>query len=1634
MKNIRLVCGVVLVAAFSAAAADGVWTAGSGVWTNTAMWTDGLIPDTGGAASFVGTGGTVTVPSGYPFNLSVLSFNTNGATVDWVITGETNTLVAPAVVRMEANNNLFFNMALAGSDGFQKTGVGTLKLQAANPLLSGPVQVLAGRLLIASDSYLGQTPETVQSNAVVLDSASIGNDDATVTLAETRGVTLGTNGGYVFGRNSNQMVMASPITGSGNLYILTQTGYVQLSNTNNHYTGDTVVGSTGPGVYSTAPSATLILGDSGVIPDGAGAGSLVIDGAWKGLLDLNGKTETVNRIVGLGNAVISNSAASIGVLHAGTDGVDTNFSGSIRTRVVLDKIGSGTLTYSNVTASAGLLQVSEGAVKAPSAGAISQTAVLLDGATLKTPIQTAGQRFAGPLLLAQDSTLDRTEAVAPFVWSGPLLPTNAVGVPVLTVSGGSGPFVMGSTNRSAVFGIDANVADGVLFTNRVWLETLPVSAAWSIAAGSDVAVGTPGLLGSGPMTLTNHSVRIVASDSLGAGGETVTVQGTGNSVWFDATRDSGGRLSDDPSYAFTASNNVAFDGTSAQVGFDGAGTVTYTGTISGTGALVKNGSGDTVLEAANSFVGGVQVNAGRLLVSDDSQLGDSANAITLADGHLGSASENPLTLSRTVSVTSGGLYVPGAALELDGIASGTLTKTGAGTLTLGGASGNTSLDLYVAGGVAVLNKSGTQAVRHILGVDTGAVVRLAGSGGDLIGGNVALTGGTLDLNGISESVGSLTSTSLTSVVTNNGGASATLTVGEGNAGGTFYGSFAGDALSLTKTGTNTFAFAGADGTQSADAMNVQNGVLALGAGVRCLRMTPGATRSGAAPAIGEIQLTLRGRPLSWPASTSTSASSSVGTNASWMVYDNNSRSYWQANSAPAWITVDAKTPQLCDGYRWYTSNTNSGGDPLNWTVEISPDGVNFFTADVRTGQTVTTSRGALGGDCAFGATAPCYAVGDSTVADIASGATINVMLPNDAAAALTGAGTLNLLSGSSLAVDDLSGFSGIVSGNGTLRLGGNAPLRVSSAAASVTAVNGGAVPAAVIVGASGETFFGGAIADGLSTFGLTKQGSGTLSLADAGSTYSGDTRVETGTLKIAAPTPMRHFRYIRFNPTMTQNGNVPNSGFVLAISDFQLTSNGVVVAYPTGRTITEVTRTTNSDDNPTNAINGSITDRWLSSVIPNPLTIDTKTGMTFNGYRIYSSGKNSADYGRTPTDWTVAGSDDGANWTTLYSESGVPTPAFVSGTGQLIGNFPAQRAHFPLPLEFYAETNNAALKVAAVTARYLRFTVTDTRYTNADFGNTGFQLDELQLMRNGSPILYPAGTVASAPSDGYNDYGGRYFPPQMSVDNVLPTPGTDTNRWYSVAMVNPMTVDMGQPTTFDAYRWYTGPNGIGRDPLGWKLEVSNNTTNWYTVDVQTNQAITSDRNVIAGTWPLDIPAGLQAADAIPDGSRTYVAAGATLRIEAASETVGPLSGTGTVSLATGSTLGLNLFEDAAFDGVIDGANGTLVLAGDHAQTFTGATPIPGDFTVAFQGGRFGGTLQVDGSLTVTGSVAYAQAPSLPYSVTLFTFGSLDEASRAALIAGASSVNVPQGFVANVRVTENTATLTVSSPGTLFMLK
>jgi hypothetical protein len=205
-----------------------------------------------------------------------------------------------------------------------------------------------------------------------------------------------------------------------------------------------------------------------------------------------------------------------------------------------------------------------------------------------------------------------------------------------------------------------------------------------------------------------------------------------------------------------------------------------------------------------------------------------------------------------------------------------------------------------------------------------------------------------------------------------------------------------------------------------------------------------------------------------------------------------------------------------------------------------------------------------------------------------------------------------------------------------------------------------------------------------------------------------------------------------------------------------------------------------------------------------------------------------------------------------------------------------------------------------------------------------------------------------------------------------------------------------------------------------------------------------------------------------------VASGATLKLDgAAAETVGPLSGTGTVALVSSAVFGINGFEDAVFAGAVTGT-GTVAKTGPAVQTLSGAlsfrgtlvadegtlnlrgavltgvtnlvlraggtlagaAAVSGDLTVTCEGGATRANVAVSGALTVAGGLRLGLPAGavLPYSQRLFAFGSADAATRASLVAAAGSLEVPHGFVAKVSVTSTAALLSVSAPGTLMMVR
>lgn len=174
----------------------------------------------------------------------------------------------------------------------------------------------------------------------------------------------------------------------------------------------------------------------------------------------------------------------------------------------------------------------------------------------------------------------------------------------------------------------------------------------------------------------------------------------------------------------------------------GANDVTFSGAITddagSSGVLKKIGTGVLALTGTNTFTGGVQIEAGKVAITSDANLGAASASIALAGGVL-QVNEN-MTTARTLTLSS----VAGSGVEVasnkemtqTGLISGTggMTKSGSGVLSLSdGVIHTFTGDLNLSQGSLRLNAT---LANSGVTVATGALL----SGAGVVGGNVAVSG------------------------------------------------------------------------------------------------------------------------------------------------------------------------------------------------------------------------------------------------------------------------------------------------------------------------------------------------------------------------------------------------------------------------------------------------------------------------------------------------------------------------------------------------------------------------------------------------------------------------------------------------------------------------------------------------------------------------------------------------------------------------------------------------------------------------------------------------------------------------------------------------------------------------------
>lgn len=302
--------------------------------------------------------------------------------------------------------------------------------------------------------------------------------------------------------------------------------------------------------------------------------------------------------------------------------------------------------------------------------------------------------------------------------------------------------------------------------------------------------------GGGTLALTNtdnylDSVRVFGGSTLLVSDDRVF----GPSLFFEGVTlgdaVSSGTLAIDSAIPFFTSRAFTLAAGGGTFDVRGATSATLNGIIFGPGALTKAGTGTLTLTGVNTYTGGTFViGNGALAISSDTNLGAASGSVTLGDtsssGTLIFSGGSTFSTLRPFLLGAGGgiLDTPaGSSVTLNGSISGSgnVTKLGAGTLTFGGSNSYSGATNVLAG----VLRAGASNVFG--GTPT---VNVAG-------------GATLDLNGFSQMVGSLSGTGAVTL------GSATLTTGVDGSSSLFSGVISGSG-SLVKAGGGTFTLAGAN--------------------------------------------------------------------------------------------------------------------------------------------------------------------------------------------------------------------------------------------------------------------------------------------------------------------------------------------------------------------------------------------------------------------------------------------------------------------------------------------------------------------------------------------------------------------------------------------------------------------------------------------------------------------------------------------------------------------------------------------------------------------------------------------------------------------------------------------------------
>ncbi|ECQ4792345.1 fibronectin-binding autotransporter adhesin ShdA [Salmonella enterica] len=713
---------------------------------------DGILMTTGGSTFYSNISG-LTVENADVTSSDAAALHVDKNTViETPITLTDSTLTGPTAIKLdnaatvEAKNTTLNGNIEAGST------VSALSL-AEKSSLQGSVNGLNSSLSLDETSQWNMTdPSTVgnltNDGGITLGNAS-GSTDTLLTVDNTLTLQDGSQiNATLDTANSSPIIKAANVTLDGTLNLSSTATFV-APETDEHFGSVTLIDSQ-TAITTDFDSVTLDA-DTSAMPD-----YLTINAG----VDANDNTNYVLS-TGLSWYAGANSArAAHGTFTVDADSTFTVTSELDETTATSDwdgskltKQGDGTLILSNTGNDYGDTEIVGGILAAK------------DAASLGT----------GDVMIAENAKLALSQGT---------LDNNMTGEGQIVKSGSDELIVTGDNNYSG----GTTISGGTLTADHAdSLGTGTIANSGVLQVGEGELENT--LSGSGSLVKTGTGELTLSGDNSYSGTTTIT----------------GGTLTADHADSLGT-------GTIANSGVLQVGEGELENTLSGSGSLVKTGTGELTLSGDNTYSGGTTITGGTLTADHADSLGsgdiDNSGVLQVGEGEL----ENTLS------------------------GSGSLVKTGTGELTLSGDntySGGTT----ITGGTLTADHAdslGTGAIANsgVLQVGEGELENTLSGTGSLVKtgtGELTLSGDNSYSGGTTISDGTLTADHADSLGSGDIDNSGVLQVGEGELENTLFGSG-----SLVKTGTGELTLSGdntySGGTTIDDGTLIAANVNALGSG------------------------------------------------------------------------------------------------------------------------------------------------------------------------------------------------------------------------------------------------------------------------------------------------------------------------------------------------------------------------------------------------------------------------------------------------------------------------------------------------------------------------------------------------------------------------------------------------------------------------------------------------------------------------------------------------------------------------------------------------------------------------------------------------------------------------------------